>query len=119
MGVHELKFEIDLHWKLTLDRCPWISFVPLYARDSEGNLFVQPRGRKIIYQVEQGRLGEDYICYQCGRRVESELLGHLVWNIPFLGIHTNKCLFEPVPFCPNCERPPENYGRPITTNLLD
>ena len=119
MPEENLNFEIDLHGEIISKDFPWTSFIPLHAKDSKGNEFIQPRGRDIVYRVISSSQGESYECDNCGKTIVYKDVRHPVWNIPYIGVHSSKSIPEPVPFCPVCEKEPETLGLPLTLNLKD
>ena len=53
------------------------------------------------------------VCVKCGATIMAETVARPIWDGPFPCSGSGQCEYEDVPYCPNCEKKPSFYGRPI------
>lgn len=109
-----LDFRITKKWLETVSRKPWLSFLPEYAMDPEGELFMRrgvgfPTYRAV--SITDGKI--KYACNSCGGPVMAATVVHLVRDGPFSFPGSERREFENIPYCPNCEEKPGTPGAPV------
>ncbi len=111
----ELEFSVNKEWAACEKENPWLAFVPEFAVDSNGQQFMRPRGRSVVYKVvtEDGN-NQTYECNDCGSEIAGTTVAHSVWDGPFPGSGSGRVQNETIPYCPKCEDKPDFHGSPIS-----
>lgn len=52
--------------------------------------------------------------HTCGATIMGAKIAHPVWDGPFPMSGSGRCLYETVPYCPECELQPSFHGTPIS-----
>lgn len=110
-----LEFSVNEDWKKFVEENSWLSFIPEFATDSEGNKFMKGRGRTAVYKVTNVNPDEteNYECTNCGEEILGVKVAHPIWDGPFPCSGSGKCHYENVPYFPKCEQEPKFHGTPI------
>ena len=115
MNDKKLEFSVDEEWLEYLRKNLWASYIPEFAKDSNGNEFMRVKGRSVAYKVvsedEQGR--QKYECAECGQTILSAKVAHTIRDGLFRLSGSGEVHYESVPYCPKCEEEPNFYGSPI------
>ena len=106
MSIKNLEFSVSEEWKKIKKLNPWTSFVPEEAKDSEGNEYQRKKGNSLIYK----RIGNDYVCVDCGSEILGVEVVHPIWNGTFPCSGYGKTAKEFIPYCPKCEKKPKYWG---------
>lgn len=51
--------------------------------------------------------------HKCGAEIQGATVYHPIWDGPFAMSGSGRVHKETVPFCPECEMPPNEHGAPI------
>ena len=113
MGVCQLEFKIKPEFLDKLEKQPWLNFIPEFAQDPSGQIYMRKRGSLIIYKQIKNKNKRQYICIKCGAKILSSDISHLIWNHYSESFDLEKCVPESIPYCPNCEKIPEYVGKSI------
>ncbi|MBI3334778.1 hypothetical protein HYZ97_04800 [Candidatus Pacearchaeota archaeon] len=108
----QLEFKINEEWERFARENPWASFIPEFARDTEGQEYMKGRGRSVIYRIRTER-EQTCECTNCKGKIVSKTVAHAIWDGPFPMSGSGRCHYENVPYCPQCEKEPPFHGSPI------
>ncbi|MEK6885162.1 MAG: hypothetical protein AABY22_36360 [Nanoarchaeota archaeon] len=110
-----LEFLVNDEWLQFKKENPWLTFVPEFTEDEEGNKFMRRSGETKIYRIteEDEEGNQKYVCNDCGSTILGAKIAHPIWDGPFPMSGSGKCHYEDVPYCPKCEQKPDYHGAPI------
>jgi len=106
----ELEFKVSEEWSEHKRNNPWLAFVPEFAEGKDGETYLRPAGRKLVYRLAGHGKNQYYSCVGCGSEVQSVLVAHPIHDGPFPLSGSGRCSYEQVPFCPKCEEKPSSHG---------
>ncbi len=111
-----LDFRVNGDWEIFGRENPWASFIPEFAKDSDGNNYMRPHGRQIVYKIvnEDDKGKQAYECAQCESKILATSIAHPIWDGPFPCSGSGQVHNEQVPYCPKCESVPNHTGIPIS-----
>lgn len=70
-------------------------------------------GKWLVLTESTGEPGVGFT-HCCGAEIVSQQVAHPIWDGPFPCSGSGRCNYEDVPYCPQCEEPPNYNGAPIT-----
>jgi len=114
--LDKLEFSATDNWEQSAKECPWLAFIPEYARDENGQQeFMRARGRTQVYRLikREANGSEEHECATCNSPIMSATIAHSIWDSPIPMSGSGKCHYEGVPYCPKCEEKPKFHGSPI------
>jgi len=104
MTEETLEFKLTDSWKKVLDEGKQFFFVPEFATDSNGEKYMRPQGRSIVYRVVKEENGiQEYVCNNCNSEIEGAEVRHPVWDGLFSCSGSGRTISGIVPYCPICE----------------
>ncbi len=114
-ATEQLDFKVNQEWIRFARENSWVSFIPEFAKDSNGQEFMRGRGRSVVYKIktENDKGEQTYECAQCGGGIIGARVAHPIWDGPFPCSGSGRCHYERVPYCPKCEKEPSFDGIPI------
>ena len=98
----------------------WVSFVPEFAEDFDGNEFMRAQSRpSFIYKVRSVDTegNRTYECTLCSNIVANARVVHPIQDGVFNKSGGGKAKYEEIPYCPVCEDKPVSPGSPIIDPL--
>ncbi len=110
----KLEFRVNEEWEKGLKEKPWLTFVPEFAKGSDGTEYMRKRGSQHIYKII--KIDEESfnnICNSCNSDVLAAKVAHPIWDGPFPMSGSGRCYYETIPYCPKCEKKPDFSSTPI------
>jgi hypothetical protein len=90
----------------------WAAFQPEIAI-KEGIEYLRKKSSEIIYKAKIG----GFECLKCGSEILAARVAHPIYDGPFPRSGSGQFYYEPVPYCPNCEKEPNSSGSPIIIGI--
>lgn len=80
----------------------------------QGGQIIEKDGKKIwlVLSESTGKEGVGYK-HSCGEEIKATTVYHPIWDGPFACSGSGQVHRETIPFCPECETPPNEHGAPI------
>ena len=115
MSIKDLEFKVNESWKKLANENSWISFIPEFAKDSNGQKYMRRKGNSNIYKItSENDEGKFFVeCSECESKIISATVTHSIHDGPFPLSGSGQCKYEKVPYCSNCEEKPNYSGAPI------
>jgi|SRR3989344_6231996 len=115
MAIEHLEFSVNEEWKKFQEKNPWVSFIPEFAKDVDGQEYMKKKGGSVAYKIikEDVKGNQIYECAECGSKIMGATIARPIWDGPFPGSGSGRCHYEKVPYCPKCEVEPNSSGIPI------
>ncbi len=113
--LEDLDFQVPKEWDELKDIRD--IFIPERASDSEGILYMRPRGRETKFRLRFENGNETLSCAKCETPAEYVLRTHTIQD-GHDGSGNGRVYTENFPYCPNCEEKPSSKGEPITKGCL-
>jgi hypothetical protein len=114
MSVTLLEFEVRPEFLEKLKEKPWLNFIPEFAKDTQGQVYMRKRGSLVIYKEVKRKNKLGYVCIICGSKILCSDISHLFLDVCTNQFNLEKCLYESIPYCPKCEKIPEYVGKSIS-----
>ena len=84
-AIEQLEFKINEYWAQFARENYWVSFIPEFAKDADGQEFMKGRDRSVVYRIktENEKEEQTYECTKCRGEILSEIVAHAIWMVHF------------------------------------